>query len=258
MLQQFTELLSWAIPTVAGRHSHTGQSNSCKANKSPALCCQPSMQMCLTGALARCSNRSAISRRCNVKFISALEYPNPANRLRTRRGIPAVMKALGPSRSYSPHPVITSPKSVRPEPPARALPAQQEILGDIFAGQDDRWRIQGDERGGIAQQIVQPVQTLSRQSETLMPRPASPDLLRDEPAPARFYIGKAVNRNTLHLRDGLADLRQDPLLLVFGQSGPRLGAENAGESRDDKVGPLIALALDHDFRNRDAKPSAKL
>ena len=56
------------------------------------------------GSLTRCSSISAISRRFTSDVISPAEYPNPSNRLRTRRGMPAVMKALGPSRSYSANP----------------------------------------------------------------------------------------------------------------------------------------------------------
>src|SRR6266851_9139781 len=87
------------------------------------------------------------------------------------------MKALGPIRSYSPHPVITSPKSINPD---------------------------------------------------------------------------------LYFRDGLADLSEDALFLILRQRRPRFRAEDAGQARDDQIWPLVAFAFNHDFRNRDAEPSAKL
>jgi len=56
------------------------------------------------------SRRSVMSRRGNAGSVFASEYPKPRKRLRTRPGFPSLMKVLGPSRSYSPQPVMTSPK----------------------------------------------------------------------------------------------------------------------------------------------------
>jgi len=60
----------------------------------------PSMQMCRKRIAWRDEEEEAPMSRplFNVKSLSTFEYPNPSKRLRTRRGIPAVMKALGPSR----------------------------------------------------------------------------------------------------------------------------------------------------------------
>lgn len=74
-----------------------------------------SMHICRMGLLYRCSRRRVINRRVKVGVISFSEYPKPRKRLRTRPCIPSVMKLLGPSRSYSLPPVMTSPKSISPE-----------------------------------------------------------------------------------------------------------------------------------------------
>src|ERR1700681_393308 len=91
-----------------------------------------------------------------------------------------------------------------------------------------------------------------------MPRAASFDLSCNELVPARLDAGEVANRDALHFRNGLADLRQDALLLILRQSGPRLRAQDAGQTRDDQIRPTVALALQHDFRNRDAEMAAKL
>ena len=130
------------------------------------------------------------------------------------------MKALGPSRSYSPLPVITSPKSISPESRQSAVVAtQQKILRDVFSGQDHRRRIQRNQRLGVGEQIIQPVEKFWRQSEALMPGAASRDLLSHELRPARLDAGEVADRDALHLRDGLTDLRQHALLLVLRQIG---------------------------------------
>ena len=67
-----------------------------------------------TGSLTRCSSISAISRRFRSGVYRRSSSQIPRTGYCTRRGMPAVMKALGPSRSYSPLPVITSPKSNSP------------------------------------------------------------------------------------------------------------------------------------------------
>jgi len=43
---------------------------------------------------------------------------------------------------------------------------------------------------------------------------------------------------------------EDTLLLILGQSRPGLCAQDSGQTRDDQIGPLVALAFNHDFRNR--------
>src|SRR5882672_4327592 len=65
------------------------------------------------------------------------------------------------------------------------------------------------------------------------------------------------HRRPLYFRDGLADLSEDALFLILRQRRPRLSAEDAGQTCDDQIRPLVALAFNHDFRNRNAEPSAK-
>ena len=49
-----------------------------------------------------------------------------------------------------------------------------------------------------------------------MPGATSRDLLNHELRPVRLDAGEVADRDALHLRDGLTDLRQYALLLVFG------------------------------------------
>ena len=91
-----------------------------------------------------------------------------------------------------------------------------------------------------------------------MPCPASRDLPGHELRPLRLDPSEIADRDALHLRDGLADLSQHALLLVLRQSRPRLRAQHAGQPRDDQIRPLVALAFEHDFRNRDIEPPAQL
>ena len=133
------------------------------------------------------------------------------------------MKALGPSRSYSALPVITSPKSISPE--SRQFPSSQ--LSRKFSGMYSPVRITGgavqrNQRLGVGKQIIQPIEKFWRQSEALVPCAASRDLLRHELRPVRLDAGEVADRDALHLRDGLTDLRQHALLLVLRQTGPRL------------------------------------
>src|SRR6202040_2353668 len=98
----------------------------------------------------------------------------------------------------------------------------------------------------------------SRQPETLMPGATSLDLLEQELLPARLNPGQRSHRRALHLRDGLADLAENALFLILRQVRPRLRAQDAVHTRDDEIGPSVALAFEHDFRDRHANTPAKL
>src|SRR5260370_29186417 len=91
-----------------------------------------------------------------------------------------------------------------------------------------------------------------------MPGAASLDLLEQELIPARLDAGKPSHRHALYLRDGFADLAEDALFLIFRQDRPRFGAKRTVHPRDDEIRPLVALALDHDLRNRYANAAAQL
>ncbi len=117
---------------------------------------------------------------------------------------------------------------------------------------------EGNQRRGIAQDGVESIKEFLRQAEARVPRAATFDLSCDELAPARLDPRKLAQRRALHFRDGGADLREHPFLLIFGQRWPCLTAESAGQARDDEIGPAITLAFEHDFRNWNAQPPAQL
>ena len=49
----------------------------------------------------------------------------------------------------------------------------------------------------------------------------------------------------------LLDLGEHPLLLIFRQRRPDFTADDAGQARDDEIGPAIALAFEQELGNRD-------
>jgi len=79
----------------------------------------------------------------------------------------------------------------------------------------------------------------------------------DETVPARLDARKLADRDPLHFGDGRTDLGQHVLFLIFRQRRPCFRAEDASQLRDDEIGPSVALAFEHDFRNRDSEPAAK-
>jgi hypothetical protein len=68
----------------------------------------------------------------------------------------------------------------RREPPTPGVFLKEDIFRIVLPCQDDRSRIQGNERRGIPKQMVQPVQIFLRQAQAFMPRPASFDLPANE------------------------------------------------------------------------------
>ena len=175
--------------------------------------------------------------------------------------MPAVMKTLGPSRSYSPHPV-EHVAEVDQAGQTRQLPlvaAQQKILRNVLAGQDHRRRVQRNERRRVAKQIVEPVEKFLRQPEALVPGAASRRFARDERRPARLDRPTSSPTGTRCTSAMVSPIC--PSTRSFWSSGkdrPGLRADDARQPRDDEIGPLVALAFEHDFRNRHGKPTAKL
>ena len=144
----------------------------------------------------------------------------------------ALEKALNPPRHSGRHEgaraeqVVFAPSGharrrnrSAPKAASRRFPTQQEILRNVFAGQDHRRRVHRNERRRVGKQIVQPVEKFLRQSETLVPRPASLDLPAHELPPSAARCGQVAGRNALHLRNGRADMAEDALFLVFRQPG---------------------------------------
>ena len=217
------------------------------------------MQMCLTGSLKRCSSISAISRRFSVKsHVCARIAESPRTGCERGAASPghedarAEQVVFAPSRDH-----VAEVDQSRKPPVSVGFAAQQKILRDVFSGQDHRRRLQRNQRLGVANRFIQPVEKFWRQSEALMPGAAARDLPGHELSASRLDAGEIADRDALHLRDGLADLRQHALLLVLRQDRPRLTAHHAGQARDDEIRPLVAFAFEHDFRNRDAEPAAQ-
>ena len=77
-------------------------------------------------------------------------------------------------------------------------------------------------------------------------------------ASQRLEAGKLSNRHALHFRDGLANLAEDTLLLILRQRGPCLLADDPAQPGDDEIRPLVALAFEHDFRDRYADAAVQL
>ena len=169
------------------------------------------------------------------------------------RGMPAVMKALGPSRSYSPHPVSTSPKSIRPDSrqPSASL-AQQKILRNVFAGQDHRRRVHRNQASRRRRRNSSRPSRNFRGSPSRACRARHPSICPRMNWSQRGSIADEIaERDALHFGDGLADLaRARAPCLVLRQAGPRLRAQNAVQPRDDQIRPSVALAFAHDFRHR--------
>ena len=135
----------------------------------------------------------------------------------TRRSMPAVMKALGPSRSYSPHPVSTSPKSNSPDSrqPLACSPSKK------FSGMYSPVRITGGACIGI--NGVARRRKSSRPSRNFRGNPRrvclarQPSIcLRMKFVPARLDRGEIAERDALHFGDGLADLTEHTLLVCSG------------------------------------------
>ena len=88
------------------RSVETGQSNSASSNRSPAFSCQPSMQICRTGSLARCSRSSAIRRcfsadRCRRSNTRTPRTgSDPARPSRRHEGARAKQVVFAPSRQH--------------------------------------------------------------------------------------------------------------------------------------------------------------
>src|SRR6185312_15230714 len=136
--------------------------------------------------------------------------------------------------------------------------AQQQILRDVFTGQDDRRGVHRNQRRRIANNLVEPLPIFSRQPETPVPRAAALDLLLHEWLPARLDAGQHSDRSPLDFGNGLADLAEDALLLILPQRRPYLGARHPAQPRHDEIRPSVALAFVHDFRDRYADAPTKL
>ena len=209
-----------------------GQSKSCNSKRSAAFSCQPSIQMCLTGSLTRCSSISAISRR----FRSANDPMRP-NIRSPRTGFapvaacPAVMKALGPKQVVLAPPrhhvaeieqprempprhrgsTGNSPGCIRRSGSPAACPAQS-------ASAASRSRSSSPSRNFCGN----PRRSCRARHPSICPA--------HEAVPARLDAGERADGRALHFRNGLADFSEHALLVLFRQRRPRLRAEDARQA----------------------------
>ena len=168
------------------------------------------------------------------------------------------MKALGPSRSYSPHPVITSPKSNSPDKtPAVAVAAQQKILRNVFAGQDHRRLSSGISGAASRSSSSSPSRNFCGNPRRSC-RARHPSICRaherSQPGSIRASAPTGARCTSAMVAPISASTRS---LSLFRQRRPRFRAEHARKPRDDEIRPPVALAFDDDFGDRDAKPAAK-
>ena len=112
--------------------------------------------------------------------------------------------------------------------------------------------------GGVAKQIIQPIEKFLRQSKALVPRPASLDLPAHESVPVRLNVEQLADRDTLHLGDGLADLKQARAPSDLPAARATLAYPGRPTPRDDEIRPSVALAFEHDFGDRHIEPSTEL
>ena len=120
------------------------------------------------------------------------------------------------------------------------------------------WRLHRNQHGRVAQQIVEVIEKFLRKPEPRVTRAAPGDLLAHQHVPARLDLRKRAHGRALHLGNDSAELKQDALLLRFGELRPSLLAECARNAGDHQIRPAVALAFDDDFGNRHRQPSAKL
>ena len=236
-----------------------GQSKSCNSWRSAARCCQPSMQICLVGLPTAMQQHQRhqpplqIRRdiRCGVSE-ARKQALHPPRHAAGHQGARAKQVIFAP-------PVITSPKSISPAGASRAVTAQQEILRNIFAGQDHRRPVQRNQRAAASRSSSSspsrnfcgnPKRSCRARHPAICPRTKmsqSGSIRASVPAGARCTS-----------RNGLADFGKDALLVLFRQRRPCFRAQHARQPRDDEIWPSVALAFNDDFGDRNPKLSTKL
>lgn len=145
----------------------------------------------------------------------------------------------------------------RQMPAVRAL-LEQEVLGDVFAGQDHRRDVERDGGRHRRQQRVELREVALRQPEADLTCAAAFGLAGDEIRPARSQLRDHAGRHRLDGCDRRSDLAQQPLFLPLRQARPGVGAEDPGKPRHREPGPAVALALRDQRRNRQRQPSGEL
>ena len=209
-----------------------GHSKSCNSSRSAALCCQPS--------IADLSGRVAEAVQQHQRHQPSLQIGRDIG-----RGISVTRKqALHPARHAAGHEHARTEQVIFAPPrhhvaeidqprqtPARIVPAQQEILRNIFAGQDHRWPVQRDQSRGIAQEFIHPIQKFPRQPEPLVPCATSLDLSAHEDVPAAARSARAARSGRAALAQWSRRFRQGRCSLSGSGRDGQASAPSTPDSR---------------------------